>query len=79
MDDFINLLNVGVVARQPPLDGRQPLGQRAIQGDQLAQSNEGSHNHDVDLDGSVAVQNAGKHGDPVFGKNIGRPPKPHFQ
>lgn len=39
---------------------------------QLPQPHEGAHDLDVDLNGTGAVQNAGKHGDTLFGEGVGR-------
>ena len=38
-------------------------------GEELSQANEGPHDFDVDVDGPLAVEDAGEHGDALFGEN----------
>lgn len=72
LDDFINLLNVDVVSAQSSFNGRQPFGQRTIQGHQLTQTNKGPHDHDVDLGRLSTSQDARQHGHPLLRKRIRR-------
>ena len=36
----------------------------------LSQAHKGSHDFDVDLNGSFAMENAGKHGNALFGEGV---------
>ena len=40
--------------------------------DHFSQFGKCAHNLNIDLNGHLAVQNAGKHGHPLFGEGIGR-------
>lgn len=37
----------------------------------LPQADEGTHDFDVDLNGAFAAQDAGEHGDALFGEGVG--------
>ena len=37
---------------------------------QAAQADKGAHYEDVDLYGAIAVENTGKHGNPIIGESI---------
>ena len=45
---------------------------------EFAQANEGPHDGDVDLDCSIAVENAGQHGDTKFREDVRPSPQPHL-
>ena len=47
------------------------MGQVGVGGEEAVQADEGAHDLDVDLHGPVAVQDAGKHGDALFGEGVG--------
>ncbi len=49
-----------------------------ICGKNFAQLDEGAHDSDVDLDGAVAVKDAGKHGDALLGECEWPLPQSHF-
>ena len=49
-------------------------GQVCMGGKHLAQSNECAHDFDIDLDGTLTSQHAGKHCYALLGKHIGQVP-----
>lgn len=51
--------------------GDEFFGKFGIGGEHLSQSHKGSHDFDVDLNGAFAVQDAGEHGDTLFGEGVG--------
>lgn len=55
------LFQLGKFARQLPVGGGQ-----------LPHLHEGAHDGDIHLHGPFAVEDAGKHGDALFGEDIGQ-------
>src|ERR1043165_1752978 len=53
------------------LHGAELAGELFIVGEEGAELDESAHDGDVDRDGVGAVQNAGKHGDALFGEGVG--------
>ena len=49
-----------------PFEVIEPFGQILVRGQPLPQPHERPHDLDVDRNGSLAVQHAGKHGDAVW-------------
>ena len=47
-------------------------GQPLVGRKNLPETHEGPHNGDIDLDGPVAMQDTGEHGDPLFGEGVGQ-------
>ena len=56
----------------------QAEGKVLMSGEQFAQFDECTHNCNIHLDGSVAIQHAGEHRDTLFGEYEGQiaPPSP---
>jgi len=52
------------------LERVQLAGERFIRGKQPAKPYEGSHDGDIDLDGTRASEDAGEHGDALFGECV---------
>jgi hypothetical protein len=46
----------------------EPIGEVLVGGEEFSHANEGSHDHDVGLDGSFAIEYRGEHGDALLFK-----------
>src|SRR6266496_2766903 len=49
----------------------QPARELGVRGEYPAETNEGSHDFDVDMNGAWTFQNAREHEDTVFGEGVG--------
>ncbi len=67
-DGFEQRVDAFVVVFDLALQLRQLMGQFLVQGERLPQAHKGAHDGDVDLDGALAVQHAGEHGDALLGE-----------
>jgi len=61
-----------IVLAELPLDAFEFRRQFFICRQNLAQSDECPHDSDVHLDGPIAVEHTGKHGNALFGKGVGQ-------
>ena len=52
-------------------DGCEFRGEFFVEGKCFAKADENAHDDDVDLDGARAVEDAGEHGDALFGEGSG--------
>jgi hypothetical protein len=69
-DGFEEGTNGGVVALDAVFQFSQLAGKLSVGGEGLAELHESAHDGDVDLDGTPAAQDAGKHGHALLGKGI---------
>ena len=71
-DRFEEIADGFVVAFEAALEFGEFAGKLAVTGEQLAELNEGTNDRDAHGDGARAAEDAGEHGDALFGEDAGR-------
>ena len=66
---FDDLPDFAVVASDAGFEFFKSAGEFAVVVEQVAELDKGAHDGDVDADGALAAQDAGEHGDALFGKD----------
>ena len=64
------LLDLDVVAFEPPFDLGELGDNLLIRGQRLTHSHESAHHEDTHFDGALGVQHSGRHDGAVFGKCV---------
>ena len=71
-DSFEEGADAGVVVFDFALQFGEFSGEFFVGGEDFAQADEGAHDGDVDEDGAFGAQDAGEHGDALFGESVKR-------